>query len=113
MALSNGIRIKSIAAANSINITSAELFIASISANTAYTLTNLTDTKVFRVVITNTSGADVTISFAAAGWTAANAADLMTRVRAGRTQVYEILLDTSTLKYTYLSPLRLEAIYAP
>lgn len=112
MGLSIGNRILNIGSSNIVNWEEADIFLKDISADTTITFANIANKKI-TLVINNTGATDRTLSFSLVGKTIRNLSDIMTRVRGNRTQIYEFVSDNSGTFIYCLTPLRLEAIYAP
>lgn len=113
MSVSLGNRIINLGSSNNVFWSEGDIFIKSISANTTLTFAGIVN-KSIRIIVTNTNlTTDFTLSFSVSGMTIRNSSDIMTRVRANRTQVYEFVSDTTGNFIYCLSPLRLESIYAP
>lgn len=113
MSVSLGNRIINLGTSNNIFWSEGDIFIKDISASTTLTFANIVN-KNIRIIVTNTNTTtDYTLSFSVSGRTIRNSADIMVRVRANRTQVYEFVSDNTGSFIYCLSPLRLEAIYAP
>jgi hypothetical protein len=113
MGLSLGNRIINLGTTNAVFWSQGEIFIRNITANTTLNFADVVN-KSIRIVINNTNTTtDFNLTFTATGKTIRNLSDIMLRVRANRTQVYEFVSDNSGDLIYCLSPLRLEAIYAP
>lgn len=113
MSVSLGNRIINLGSSNTVFWSEGDIFIKSISANTTLTFASIAN-KNIRIIVTNTNTTtDFTLSFSISDRTIRNSSDIMTRVRANRTQVYEFVSDNTGNFIYCLSPLRLEAIYAP
>jgi hypothetical protein len=112
MGLSIGNRILNIGSSNIVNWEEADIFIKDISGDTSLSFANISNKKI-TLIITNTGSTDRTISFSLIGKTIRNLTDIMTRLRGNRTQIYEFVSDNTGTFIYCLTPLRLEAIYAP
>lgn len=112
MAVTSNYRVVNLGSSNTVAWTQSDVFIKNISANTTLTLTDTYQTIV-RLIVHNTSGSDRTLTFLTPGRTIRNASDMMLRVRANTTLVYEFTADATSSFLYCLAPLRLEAIFSP
>jgi len=112
MALSNGYRIQNMGASNTVNWYQSEIFIKDTSANTTLTFVDTHQTLI-RLIINNTSASEIFMTFSTPGKTIRNLSDTMLRVRPLTTLIYEFTADASGNFLYCLSPVRLEAIFAP
>jgi hypothetical protein len=113
MGISLGNRILNLESSNTIFWSQGEVFIKDVTDNVTLTFSDI-ENKSIKIVVNNTDTLnDYTITFSVTGRTIRNSDDIMSRLRANKTQVYEFVSDNTGTYIYCLSPLRLEAIYAP
>jgi len=95
MSVSLGNRIINLGSSNNIFWSEGDIFIKNISAATTLTFIDIVN-KNIRIIVNNTNiTTDFNISFSVSDKTIRNSTDIMVRVRANRTQVYEFVSDNT------------------